>query len=80
MTLEEAVKIMGVGLVAVMINVPGMEALKLQLYHAIVEEWLDGGFSSVEESAELIQKYGTGAYQQAARVIANKVGIYGDVE
>lgn len=78
MTLEEAINVLGSGMLAVLLNVPNSDPIKLQLFHAIVEEWFDGSLNTIG-SVEPFKSFGTSTFQQAARIIANKVDIYGDV-
>lgn len=82
MTLEEAIKFLGTAIIAALMRVPGQEMISLQLYHVIIQEWMDGEIdvASPEMVKKLADQYGTNTFQQAARVIADKVKLYGDVE
>ena len=80
MTLNEALEIIGISVVISMIRTPGYEGVSFQLYNAVVEEWLDGNLEFDQEKLRLvIEGYGTNSLKQAARVVANKVDVYGDV-
>lgn len=81
MTLEEAIGILGTAILAVMVKSPGSEVIAMQIFHALVEEWMDGSLESVKNAKlDAFETYGSNTVQQAARVIANKVNVYGDVE
>lgn len=80
MTLEEAINILGLGIISTILKAPGTEGISYILYHAILEEWLNGNPESMKDVSGLINEYGAASFQQAARVVANKIDIYGDVK
>lgn len=80
MTLDEALQIMAAAIIVTITEQPGYKLTSHMLFNAIMNEWLDGSF--IRENTELeqvLKEYGGNAFQQAARVIANKTEIYGDV-
>ena len=81
MTLEEALKLIGVAIIMSLMRLPGHEGVSFHLYNAVVEEWLDGNLDIDQDKlTETLSAYGVNSFKQAARIIANKVNIYGDVE
>lgn len=83
MTLDEALKLIAMSFINIIVggNTTETEAVKMLLFNAVLEEWLDGSFEYVtkEQLEAYHEKYGPMFLRQAARVIANKTQLYGDV-
>lgn len=81
MTLEEALQVFGLSIIMAVTKMEGSEMSGLLVSNAIIEEWFDGDISVglTEQIRQVAETYGTNTIRQAARVIANKTKLYGDV-